>query len=133
MVRELRTTMALVFIAGLLALTAPQTAASTGTNRRLAARSALPAAVLALPLSEALSPGCQGTQSDMQQSFPTFLAEATTSCVCYCGGKSWSPGSIACMGGWKHRCVDAGALGCGWNPVRSGKDQVRCDGGEHCK
>lgn len=59
----------------------------------------------------------------------------SASCVCYCGGQNWNPGAIACMGGFKYVCADRGGNGtnCGWDPVKSGPDQVPCDGGEHCK
>jgi hypothetical protein len=62
-------------------------------------------------------------------------AIAPPSCVCACGGRSWGPGMTACMGGFKAVCVDRGGQGrnCGWDPVKKGADQIRCDGGEHCK
>jgi hypothetical protein len=58
-----------------------------------------------------------------------------TQCKCYCGGSSWSPGSTACYSGFKYRCVDRGGKGnnCGWDPVKSGSEPIRCGGGEHCK
>lgn len=88
------------------------------------------------------SPGVEGNrqiaqmvekiQADEPVSETPFLADQ---CKCYCGGKNWDPGSIACMGGFKYRCVDRGGEGtnCGWDPVKQGSDAVRCDGGEHCK
>jgi hypothetical protein len=62
-------------------------------------------------------------------------AEHADSCKCYCGGQSWSPGAIACMGDFKYVCADRNNDGrnCGWDPVKLGPDPVRCDGGEVCK
>jgi hypothetical protein len=64
----------------------------------------------------------------------TSSSSAIDACKCYCGGQSWSPGSTACMGGFKQRCVDRNSDGtnCGWDTVKQGPEPVRCDGGENC-
>ena len=110
----------------------------------LFASSALPA------LDKAINQGCNANQKvqpaivtssempDLARLIPHSMAwmHATAdSCVCYCGGQSWSPGSTACMGGYKYVCNARGANGtnCGWDPLKSGSDPMRCDGGEHCK
>jgi hypothetical protein len=73
----------------------------------------------------------------------TVLSLGTSSqCKCFCGGKSWRPGSTACMGSFKQRCVNSpsvqGVPGrssgvCSWATVKQGKDPVPCDGEENCK
>jgi hypothetical protein len=63
-------------------------------------------------------------------------AEAQETCKCYCGGQNWSPGAVACMGGLRYVCNARGGGGttdCGWDPMKSGADFVRCNGGEHCQ
>jgi len=58
------------------------------------------------------------------------LPAGAQSCVCYCGGTSWSIGASACQGGQKTRCVDSpnGSGNCGWMSLNQ-----RCDAGENCK
>ena len=61
----------------------------------------------------------------------TLPVFAGGSCVCYCGGQSWSPGSTACQGGQKTRCSDrpaASGTNCGWDNTGNA-----CDGGENCR
>jgi hypothetical protein len=54
------------------------------------------------------------------------------SCTCSCGGTNWSPGAIACMGGFRYVCnARTGTGQCGWDPL--GGPNNRCDGGEHCR
>ena len=65
---------------------------------------------------------------------PSASADAT--CKCYCRDQNWSPGAISCMAGFKYVSVARGNNGttdCGWDPKKLGKDQIPCDGGEHCK
>lgn len=80
-------------------------------------------------------PTLESCKDGIQQQNLTAVPAAAGACVCYCGGRNWSIGSIACMGGFKQRCVDNDGKGgqCGWNTVKRGQDAVRCDGGEHCK
>lgn len=74
------------------------------------------------------------SQPNAVESHSTALTP-TTACKCYCKGESYSPGATACMGGFKMRCVDRGNQGthCGWDNAKQGNDNIRCDGGEHCK
>jgi|SRR5579883_846311 len=110
---------------------------------------ALMAAALASQTAEPRKAGVAETASDGARvcsakaalaSAPETSAVAANAapdtCKCSCGGENWSPGAIACMSGFKHRCVARGGNGttnCGWDPVKRGTEQVRCDGGEHCK
>jgi hypothetical protein len=81
----------------------------------------------------------EAKEQSNQDETEVFDETTTSQCKCYCAGKSWSPGATACMGGFKHRCVarptgiPGVSGGCGWDPVKKGKDQVHCDGGENCK
>jgi hypothetical protein len=89
---------------------------------------------LETPSLTAQSKGVQARSLDIPMSGVADVRAEADTCKCSCGGLDWSPGAIACMGGFKHRCVArAGNSNCGWDPVMSGSDQVRCDGGEHCK
>jgi hypothetical protein len=69
-----------------------------------------------------------------QRTLGILLSKAADTCKCYCGGQSWSPGSTACMGGYKQHCVDRNGDGtdCGWDTVKLGSDPVACDGSENC-
>lgn len=55
---------------------------------------------------------------------------AANSCVCYCESTKIGPGGVACMGGWLMICQDRNGDGrnCGWDNVKNGKDDVRCNG-----
>jgi hypothetical protein len=46
---------------------------------------------------------------------------AASANVCYCGGKSYSEGHQACMGGFKMVCTEKG-----WANMKSGADNIPC-------
>jgi len=77
---------------------------------------------------------CQNANLTKDTNESMSSARDSDGCKCYCGGQSWSPGSTACLGGWKYVCVDRSGDGkdCGWDPKKLGSDQLHCDGGENC-
>jgi hypothetical protein len=76
------------------------------------------------------SPTCPAKQHPVGEKRAWTVA--SDGCKCYCGGRSWDEGFTACMGGFKYVCANTDS-NCGWYPMKSGSDPLRCDGNEHCK